>query len=270
MRSARPPSNALTRPDRPTLRITQHCSLGGILSPLLANIALSELDNHFQQIWDNHKNPSNRARHRKRGGATFRLTRYADDFVVMVYGERAHAESLRGEIETVLAGIGLRLAPDKTGTAHIDEGFDFLGFRIQRHCQKGSDRRLIYTYPSRKSMAAIKRKVKTVTKRITHQTADELFRQLAGTLRGWAQYFRHSSASNAYRDLQHYLWWRVWGWLLNKHPHTGKRWIIQRYYNGWWPEYNGVKLYQPTTMTIKRYRYRGSNIPTPWDEPQPA
>jgi RNA-directed DNA polymerase len=243
---------------------------GGILSPLLANIALSELDNHFQQVWDNHKNASNRARHRKRGGATFRLTRYADDFVVMVYGERAHAQSLWGEIETVLAGVGLRLAPDKTGTVHIDEGFDFLGFRIQRHCQKGSNRTLIYTYPSRKSMAAIKRKVKTATKRITHQSADELFRQLAGILRGWAQYFRHSSASNAYRDLQNHLWWRVWGWLLNKHPRTGKRWIIQRYYNGWWPEYNGVKLYQPTTMTIKRYRYRGSNIPTPWDEPRPA
>jgi RNA-directed DNA polymerase len=66
------------------------------------------------------------------------------------------------------------------------------------------------------------------------------------------------------------MWWRVWEWLCNKHPRTGKRWIIRRYYNGWQPEYNGVKLYQPTTMTIKRYRYRGTNIPTPWDQPTPV
>jgi RNA-directed DNA polymerase len=240
---------------------------GGILSPLLANIALSELDGYFGQLWETHKNASNRQRHRQHGGATFRLTRYADDFVVMVNGTREHAETLCGDIGAVLARIGLRLAPEKTGIAHIDEGFDFLGFRIQRHRQHGSNRELIYTYPSRKSMTSIKRKVKITTKRITHQDADHLFRQLGTITRGWAQYFRHGSSSNAYHHLQHYTWWRVWEWLKNKHPRTNKRWIIHRYYNGWCPEYNGVTLWQPTTMTIQRYRYRGNQIPTPWDEP---
>jgi RNA-directed DNA polymerase len=51
---------------------------GGILSPLLANIALSELDDYFHRVWESHKNPTDRMRHRRRGGATFRLTRYAD------------------------------------------------------------------------------------------------------------------------------------------------------------------------------------------------
>src|SRR5205814_4702800 len=112
---------------------------------------------------------------------------------------------------------------------------------------------LIYTYPSKKSMTSTKRKVKSVTKRITHQSADNLFRQLGLMLRGWAQYLRHASSCAAYHDLQHFLWWRIWYWLLNKHSRTSKREIIQRYYNGWWPEYNGVTLYQPTTMTIQRY-----------------
>jgi RNA-directed DNA polymerase len=86
-------------------------------------------------------------------------------------------------------------------------------------------------------------------------------------IRGWAQYFRHGSSSKAYHHLQHYVWWRVWEWLKNKHPHTSKRDIIRRYYNRWWPEYNGVALWQPSAMTIKRYRYQGNRIPTPWDKP---
>jgi RNA-directed DNA polymerase len=243
---------------------------GGILSPLLANIALSELDAYFQQVWDSHKNGTNRMRHRRRGGATFRLIRYADDFVVMVNGARSHVEALWDRIGEVLASIGLRLAPGKTRISHIDEGFDFLGFRIRRHRQRGSDRKLIYTYPSPRSMASIKWKVKQATKRITHQSADALFRQLGSLTRGWAQYFRHSSASSAYHDLQSFLWWRVWHWLNNKHPRTSGRWIVDRYYDGWCPEYDGVRLFQPATMTIKRYRYRGSNIPSPWGKPVPA
>ena len=240
---------------------------GGILSPLLANIALSVLDEHVQRIWDTHANATARTRHRRRGGATYRIIRYADDFVVMVNGTREHADAFFDDIENVLSEVGLRLAPEKTQVVHIDEGFDFLGFHIQRHTQKGSTRRLIYTYPSKKAFTAIKRKVKTVTKRITHQPADDLFTQLGRMARGWALYFRHSSASKAYHDLQNYMWWRVWEWLKNKHPRTSKRWIIQHYYTGWRPEYNGVALYQPATMTIQRYRYRGTAIPTPWEQP---
>ena len=68
---------------------------GGILSPLLANIALSALDDHFAEIWQATETSNRRQGIRKRGGATYRLVRYADDFVVMVYGTREHAEALR-------------------------------------------------------------------------------------------------------------------------------------------------------------------------------
>jgi len=243
---------------------------GGILSPLLANLALSVLDEHFQDKWDSHNNSTARRDHRRRGGATYRLVRYADDFVILVNGSREQAEALWGEIADVLTGVGLRLAPDKTHIVGIDEGFDFLGFRIQRHRQWGSDRRHVYSYPSRTSEKKIRRKIKAVTKQVTHQPADMLFKQLNSMVRGWAQYFRHGASSHAYKNLQHYLWWRVWGWLKNKHPHTSRKALIRRYCNGWWPEHNGVTLYKPVTMTIKRYRYRGNKIPTPWDEPTPA
>ena len=103
---------------------------GGILSPLLANIALSLLDEHFSREWEQQMGTSHRRNaRRRRGEANYRLIRYADDFVVVVAGERCHAERLREQVTGVLAPMGLRLSPEKTRVVHIDEGFDFLGFR---------------------------------------------------------------------------------------------------------------------------------------------
>ena len=241
---------------------------GGILSPLLANIALSVLDEHFDREWARHGGEWNRRRHRRRGGATYRLVRYADDFVVMVYGTREHAQALWGDIETVLGSAGLRLSAEKTHLAHIDEGFDFLGFRIQRHRQWGSDRRYVYSYPSGKSRTAIRRKIKTVTAyQATGQSAQEMFRRLGHITRGWAMYFRHGAAKTALQDLSNYLWHRAWTWLRNKHPKRHWKWIRRRYYphpRGGFPQADGTRLFDPATVHIKRHRYRGTRIPTPW------
>ena len=240
---------------------------GGILSPLLANLALSVLDEHFRNRWQAMGTQTQRWRATQRGAATYRLIRYADDFVVMVFGTRQHAEDLYGEIESVVDQIGLRLAPEKTRVVGIDEGFDFLGFRIQRHQQKGSDRQLIYTYPSRTSLATIRRKVTTATGRQnTSLSAAHLFRHLGQVTRGWALYFRHGSSSRAFGALNHHLWWRVWRWLRRKHPNRNAKWIVHHYYGPgrWWPTAEGIRLFQPATVKIERYRFRGTKIPNPW------
>ena len=130
---------------------------GGILSPLLANIALSTLDDHFIRRWDETMGTANlRAQRRYHGEPTYRLIRYADDFVVVVKGERRHAEQLREEVAAVLAPIGLRLSPAKTQVVHIDDGFDFLGFHIRRMRKRGSTKMFVYTKPSKKAIASIK------------------------------------------------------------------------------------------------------------------
>ncbi len=230
---------------------------GGILSPLLANLALSVLDEHFRQRWEAMGTQTQRWRATRKGAATFRLVRYADDFVVMVFGTRQHAENLYNEIESVLGRIGLRLSPEKTRVVGIDEGFDFLGFRIQRHRQRGSTRRLIYSYPSKKSLTSIRRKLTAVTGReSTYLPAHTMFLQLGRITRGWTQYFRHGSSSRAFGALNHHLWWRVWRWLRSKHPNRNARWIIRHYYGPgqWWPSANGFRVFQPATVTIERYR----------------
>src|SRR5271163_4554076 len=116
--------------------------------------------------------------HRHAGGAIYRFVRYADDFVVMVSGSRDNAKALRDEVASVLAPMGLRLSEEKTKVCHIDEGFDFLGFRIQRRLQRGSDKRKVYTYPSKKSLASVMGKVRALTRRSRHQTLADLLRQL--------------------------------------------------------------------------------------------
>ena len=137
---------------------------GGILSPLLANIALSALDDHFDQQWRRDMGTDKqRAKRRRNGLGNWRLVRYCDDFVVMVSGERHHAEALREEVAAVLAPMGLRLAPEKTQVGHIDEGFDFLGNHIRRMRKGGTQRHYAYTKPSRKAIQPTKDKVKAKT-----------------------------------------------------------------------------------------------------------
>ena len=97
--------------------------------------------------------------------ATYRLVRYADDFVVMVAATEAHAEALREEVAAVLATDGPAPVGEKTMIVHIDEGFDFLGCRIQRHTKRARPSSYVYTYPRKKAFASIKAKVKTITDR---------------------------------------------------------------------------------------------------------
>jgi RNA-directed DNA polymerase len=126
---------------------------GGVLSPLLANIALSVLDEHFTRKWEALGPAWTRAKLRRSGVPSMRIVRYADDFVVMIAGARGDAEALWGEVTAVLAPMGMRLSEEKTRACHIDEDFDFLGWHIQRRSRRGqAGKKAIYTYPSKKSL----------------------------------------------------------------------------------------------------------------------
>jgi RNA-directed DNA polymerase len=103
---------------------------GGIISPLLANIALSALDEAIMAPWAEGGAQSTQSARRRRvlhGLGNWRIVRYADDFVIMTNGSRHHAAALKEQAAEVLAGLGLRLSQTKTRITHLSEGINFLG-----------------------------------------------------------------------------------------------------------------------------------------------
>ena len=238
---------------------------GGILSPLLANIALSVLDEHFTHKWEALGSPSARARRRRAGVPSMRLVRYADDFVVMIHGQRDDAEALWDEVGAVLAPMGLRLSEAKTRVCHIDEGFDFLGWRIQRRAWRSrTGKTAIYTYPSKKTLAAITDKVRTLTRRAKHRTLADLLRRLNPVLRGWCNYFRHGVSKRTFSYLDYFVFRRVLGWLRKRHAGLNMHTLVRRHLPNWAISDDGIELFRPSVVAVERYRYRGTNIPTPW------
>ncbi len=243
---------------------------GGILSPLLANIALSVLDDHFDQKWRQEMGTEwRRKKRRQHGQGNYKIVHYADDFVLMVSGERRHAETLREEVAAVLAPMGLRLAPEKTRVVHIDEGFTFLGFDIRRMRKRGTQKYYVYTRPSRKAVQAIKDKVTAKTYRSTrHMGLDELIASLNRSLAGWADYFRYGVSKAVFSAVDSHAWNRLMRWIRAKYAgkhRLGMKELRRRFCgNGWRIAYNGAVFTGTSSVTVKRYRYRGSTIPTPW------
>ncbi|MBV9001028.1 MAG: hypothetical protein JO304_18350, partial [Solirubrobacterales bacterium] len=140
-----------TRAYERTLRITQRCSFGSPISPLLANIALHTLDEAWQ------------ASGRRLGV----LAKYADDLVA-VCATREQAEEARELVAAVLDPIGLRLHPEKTRIVHLAqgaEGFDFLGFHHRMRKSWRTGYWYLQKWPSKRAMTQIKGKIRDRTQR---------------------------------------------------------------------------------------------------------
>jgi RNA-directed DNA polymerase len=248
---------------------------GGILSPLLANIALSVLDEHFAEQWATQMDTEDRRwRRRRKGLGTWRLIRYADDFVVMVNGTADHAHALREEIAQVLAPLGLRLSEAKTRVTHLSEGVDFLGFHLQWRRKRGTqDQWYVYTFVADRPVRQLKDKIRALTRRTSQQDPKAVLIRLNQILRGWSNYFKHAVASALFRKLANFVWRRMIRWLKTLHRWSWKdvrRWLV-RPDGSWRPiAVDGTVLFDLGDVPIRRYRYRGNKIPKPWVLTNPA
>ncbi|MER5219347.1 group II intron reverse transcriptase/maturase [Streptomyces flaveus] len=244
---------------------------GGILSPLIFNIVLSALDEHLHGPWKDGgemSTSSRRERRRHLGLPRWRAVRYADDFVVLVYGDRDDVETLREDIAHGLEPLGLRLSPTKTRIVHMSDGFDFLGFRIQWRRKRGtSDKWYVYTFIADRPLRSLKAKIRALTHRTSQLPPRDVLIRLNQIMRGWANYFKHAVASHTFSRLEHFVWWRVVRWLRALHRWRWKdvrRWLADP--RGGWrrPHADGIELFDLQTVTVTRYRYRASRIPNPW------
>jgi RNA-directed DNA polymerase len=249
---------------------------GGILSPLLANIALTVLDEHLHEPWRPGGTMSTaylRSRRRVKGLPRWRIVRYADDFVVLVHGTQDHVEALCEDIAHVLAPLGLRLSAAKTRIVHMSEGFDFLGFRIQWKRKRGTNKWHVYTFIADRPIRSVKAKIRSLTNRKSQQHPGTVLTRLNQVMRGWTNYFRHAACKRTLSRLFHFVWWRVIRWLRTLHRWTWKD-VRRRFTTpeGRWKPIamDGIALFNPAAIPITRYRYRGTTIPNPWTSATPA
>lgn len=243
---------------------------GGILSPLLANIALAALDEHLHAPWKPGGVMSTAMRRKRRGWKdlpSWRLVRYADDFVVLVRGQRHHVEALHEDIAGLLDRIGLRFSPEKTRIVHLSEGFDFLGFHIQWRPKRGTNKHYVYTFIADRPLRSVKAKIRALTPRTSQQPLGAVLERINQILRGWTNYFRHAVAKHTFNHLQQFTWWRIVKMMRARHRWRWKdvrRWLTTP--TGRWRPItaDGIELFNPASIPIVRYRYRGNKIPNPW------
>ncbi len=243
---------------------------GGILSPLIFNVAMSVLDEHLHRPWKpggamaaHHQ----RVRRRAKGLPNWRTVRYADDFVVLVDGTEADAGALREEIAGVLVPLRLRLSPAKTRIVHMSDGFDFLGFRIQWKRKRGTDKWYVYTFIADRPIRSLKAKIRALTRRTSQLDLEYVLTRLNQVMHGWANYFRHAVAKDVFAMLDNFAWWRVIRMLRERHRWRWKD--VRRQFTGptgqWLPITAGeIEMRRIAAVPVTRYRYRGTKIPSPW------
>jgi RNA-directed DNA polymerase len=243
---------------------------GGILSPLLANIALSVLDEHLMGPWKpggSMSTEGRRAGRRAKGLPTWRLVRYCDDFVVLVNGNQAGTEALREEVAQVLAPMGLRLSPAKTRVVFMGEGFDFLGFHIQWRRKKGTSKWYVYTFIGDRPIRSVKAKIRALTRRTSQQDLGYVLTGLNLVMHGWANYFKYAVAKNVFAMLDNFAWWRAIRMLQVRH-HWNWKDVRRRFttlLGRWLPITAGeIELRRIAAIPVTRYRWRGSKIPNSW------
>jgi RNA-directed DNA polymerase len=193
---------------------------GGVISPLLLNIALHGLEEAAgvrYYLTGSHAGEV--------AGTSPTLTRYADDLVVCCH-TRQQAEQVQTRLAAWLAPRGLAFNEAKTRIVRLDdEGFEFLGFHLRR-------------YPNGKllikpSVPAIKRFRKRLAKEfhaLRGANAAAVLAKINPIVRGWVAYYRTVVSSRVFHALTDYLWKLAYKWACWSHPNKPKRWITQRYF----------------------------------------
>src|SRR4029453_3864270 len=153
---------------------------------------------------------------------TWRIVRYADDFVVLVHGQRSDVETLHEDVARALVPLGLRLSPVKTRIVHLRDGFDFLGFRIQWRRKRGTNKWYVYTFIADRPVRSLKGKIRTLTPRTSHQDLGTVLVNLNQIMHGWANYFRYAVAKHTFKKLENFAWRRVIQLLMERHHWTWK------------------------------------------------
>jgi RNA-directed DNA polymerase len=191
---------------RHTTHPRQGTPQGGVLSPLLANVYLHDFDRAFHAT----DGPAQCAK--------ARLVRYADDFVVLArwMGPRL----VRWLERTLEQDLGLTVNRTKTRVVRLSTpgtSLDFLGFTLRYDRDRfGRDRRYLTVFPSKRTQARVREKVRTLTRASATRSLPDTIAAVNQLLRGWSAYFRYGYPRHTFRTLNYYLQGRFRCFLRNR------------------------------------------------------
>ena len=193
---------------------------GGVISPLLANIALHGME---EALGVKHKSTGE-----IRGPRA--VVRYADDFVVFCESKE-DAEQAEITLKEWLSDRGLSLSPEKTRIVHLTQGFDFLGFNI-RHYENQTSKSgfTLLIKPSKKSVKAIREKLHDEWTHSVGSNASAVIKKLNPIVRGWANYFRIGVASRTFNSLDQWMFQKERRYASRSHPTKPMYWKKEKYW----------------------------------------
>ncbi len=261
---------------------------GGVISPLLANIALHGMEEAIKEYalkepltkWtmaysEKKGHFLRRINDWERRMDSLALIRYADDFVIM----HQNLEVILGArkvIEEWLKPIGLELKPEKTRIAHTLEkhegeqpGFNFLGINIRQYEVHTSMKRGYKTLirPSKKSVRTHYEKLKAVFDTYKIAPAISLISKLNPIIRGWCNYYKGVTSKKIFSKLDNLVWKRLWRWSKRRHPNKSGKWIKAKYFKPtdkkqWCFNVNGIELaLHSSTEIVRHKKVIGNNSP---------
>ncbi len=237
---------------------------GGVISPLLANVALHGLEHEVKRRFDTDR-------------VKVACIRYADDFVIL-HQDGAVLERIKAAVESWLAAAGLSLSKEKTRIVHTLEGaspgFDFLGFTFRQHeagkYQVGKDNhgrplgfKTVIT-PSKEAQKRHLAKLKTILRYSLSWSGAEVIGRLNPAIRGWCAYYHHVSSKRVFSRMEHLLSQKLRKWQWRKHRRTGRRRVHERYWDGYTFTSGGLSLYHHGATKIVRY-VKVSGDQSPYD-----
>lgn len=211
---------------------------GGVISPLLANIALHGMEERIKQFAETLPTKSGKGKRDNRSSLS--LIRYADDFVIL-HEDITVVQRCKEIISGWLKGMNLELKPSKTRLAHTlnqyeqeNPGFDFLGFKIQQfpvgkyHSKQGF--KTIIT-PSKQKQKVHYDQIASVIK--AHKAAPQavLISHLNPIIRGWANYYATVVSKVVYSDIDDLMYQKLRAWAKRRHPLKNGEWVAKKYWH---------------------------------------
>jgi RNA-directed DNA polymerase len=194
---------------------------GGVVSPLLANIALQGMEEAIGVKYD----------YRGQLIGKRAVVRYADDFVCFCE-TKEDAEHVQSILPAWLKERGLTLSQEKTRIVHLTEGFDFLGFNIRHYAAPQTSRTgwKLLIKPSKESVQAMQRKLKDLWDGAQGGNVPAVLAKLNPVIRGWANYFRTAVAKEIFSKLDSWMFYKEDRYTRWTHPNKPKDWRHRKYW----------------------------------------